>query len=73
MAALTLDGSGSRATDGSIVSYQWFVDGDEVGQGVNPVVSGLAIGVYSIELLVTHSGGATATDSVLITVSTRPR
>ena len=67
---VTLDGSGSEDTDGgSVVSYLWTENGVEVGTGVSPVLSGLVAGSYDIELLITDNLGATATDSVTVTVN----
>ena len=71
-ADVTLDGSGSGDSDGSIVGYVWTDDGLEVGAGVNPVLSGLAVGEHTIELLVTDNDGGTATDIVVIVVNDIP-
>jgi len=67
--AATLDGSGSRDADGSIVSYVWTYNGNEVGTDETAVLSGLGAGVHTISLLVTDNAGATDTDSVDVTVS----
>ena len=67
-ADVTLDGGGSVDSDGSIVSYVWTDVGSEVGTGVNPVLSGLAVGEHTIELLVTDDDGGTATDVVVLSL-----
>ena len=66
---VTLDGSGSRDTDGSIASYIWSQAGSQIGTGVSPVIRNLAAGNYAISLLVTDNEGATDTDTVVVTVN----
>ncbi len=69
--SVTLDGSGSSDSDGTIVSYSWQEGGIEIATSVNPTVD-LTVGVHTITLIVTDDGGATGTDDVVITVSTEP-
>ena len=64
---VTLDGSQSSDPDGQIVSYEWQEDGQTIAMGSNPTVS-LARGVHVITLIVTDDRGASAEDTVTITV-----
>jgi Secretion system C-terminal sorting domain/PKD domain len=72
---LTLDGSGSYDTDGTIVSYNWVeLSGDGGVTIVNssqaePTIYGLIAGTYVFQLTVTDNTGASATATVTITVS----
>ena len=66
--AVTLDGSGSYDSDGSISSYAWKENGQSIASGVNPTVT-LPIGAHTIELTVTDNNGAADQDTVQITVS----
>ncbi len=67
--SVTLDGSDSYDSDGTIVSYVWTELGIQIATGVSPTID-LANGVHSITLTVTDDESATDTDTVLITVST---
>ena len=70
-ATVTLDGSGSTDPDGSISLHEWFEGGSSLGTGVTlPVV--LAVGVHTIELMVTDNEGATGIDEVVIDVDGPP-
>ncbi len=62
-----LDGSGSVAPDGTIVSYVWSQSGTVVATGVSPSVT-LPIGTNAISLTVTDNQGATGQDVVTLTV-----
>ncbi len=65
---VTLDaGLSEDPGGGTIVSYDWTVDGTPVGAGSILNLS-LTIGSYDIELTVTDDGGATATDLVTVTI-----
>ncbi len=65
---VTLDGSGSTDIDGTIVSYIWSENGNQIATGVQPSVD-LTQGVHAISLVVTDDSSATATDTVMITVN----
>ncbi|MBL8146525.1 MAG: tandem-95 repeat protein [Anaerolineae bacterium] len=69
--SVTLDGSQSSDSDGTIASYSWSENGTEIATGVNPTVR-LAVGVHHITLTVTDNRGATATDTVTVTVVLPP-
>ncbi len=64
----TLDGSGSFDSDGSIVSYKWEEEGNQIATGVSPSVN-LAVGTHTLTLIVTDDEGATGNDDVVITVN----
>ncbi|MBN8787775.1 MAG: hypothetical protein J0I84_11850, partial [Terrimonas sp.] len=69
-----LDGSGSTAPSGSIVSYEWSkVSGPVSGTLsntaiVNPGANNLTEGVYKFQLKVTDNNGLSATSTVTVTV-----
>lgn len=73
----TLNGSGSFDSDGNINAYKWrkisgpsmVFSNDAV---VNPSVSSLTWGIYSFELMVTDNSGATAKDTMVLTVNNPP-
>lgn len=73
----TLNGSASSDPDGTIASYKWRkITGPAVtivNDAVpNPTLNSLTYGVYSFELLVTDNRGATAKDTVVLTVNNPP-
>jgi len=65
-ADVTLDGSASSDSNGSISSYAWTWSGGSAG-GASPTVS-LPVGVNTITLTVTDNQGGTDTDTVEVTV-----
>jgi hypothetical protein len=65
--SVPLDGTLSSDADGTIVSYVWTLNLQQIATGAQPTVS-LAEGVQTITLTVTDNGGLTATDEVTITV-----
>jgi glucose/arabinose dehydrogenase len=69
--SVTLEGSGSGDLDGTIVGYTWRASGLVVGTAVSPQVS-FEVGTHMVELTVTDDEGATATDTVAVTVGQRP-
>ena len=66
--SVTLNGSGSSDSDGSITSYVWTEGGNQIATGVSPSVS-FSVGTHSLTLTVTDNDGATDTDNVVITVN----
>ncbi len=74
-ASTVLNGSSSFDPDGTITKYTWTqVAGPNtaviLGNGtVSPSVSGLVVGTYTFQLLVTDNDGATNTDQVTVTVA----
>jgi hypothetical protein len=65
---VTFDGTASSDPDGTIVAYTWSENGSQIAAGVAPQVP-LAVGAHTLTLTVTDSAGATATDTVVITVN----
>lgn len=65
--AVNLDGSASTAGSGSINSYSWAEGATPLGTGAMLTVN-LPVGVHSITLTVTDTGGGSDTDDVVITV-----
>jgi len=71
---VNLSGSGTD-TDGSISTYLWTkISGPAAGTITNAAsaatpVTGLAAGIYKFELKVTDNGGATARDTMQVTVN----
>ena len=68
---VTLDGSGSADSDGTIQSYVWSKGGTQIATGLNPNIT-LSIGQHTIALTVTDDDGATDTDTVTITIEPYP-
>ena len=64
---VTLDGTGSSDPDGTITSYEWLEDGQQIATGVAPTVP-FDVGVHTVTLRVTDNDGQQDTDTVEITV-----
>ena len=65
------DGSESRATESTIVSYDWDMDGDgefDDASGVKPTYVFNTVGVYNVVLRVVDDKGNQAYDEVKVTV-----
>jgi hypothetical protein len=69
-ARVTLDASGSRDPDGTLVSYQWFRGGAQIATGRTASVN-LGIAVHTITLRVTDDRQASSEDQVTVKVSKR--
>ena len=74
--SITLDGSASTDTDGTIASYTWFrrIDAEsteELGTGQTLTVT-LPDGTNDIELVVADNAGNQSADRVLITIAVAP-
>ncbi|MEI7899502.1 MAG: DUF2341 domain-containing protein [bacterium] len=67
-ASVTLSGAGSTDGDGMIVSYLWTESAVQLAAG-SAVSVALAAGVHTIILTVQDNGGATASDTVVVTVT----
>jgi hypothetical protein len=65
--AVTLSGAASADPDGSIATYEWRQGTALLGQGVT-LNRLFAVGEHTITLTVTDNGGATASDTVLVSV-----
>ena len=69
--AVTFDGTGSTDPDGTIVSYSWRKNGLVIGNAATFTLT-QSVGVHTVELTVTDNRGATATDTVVVTVTSAP-
>ncbi|MGQ0628209.1 MAG: PKD domain-containing protein [Phycisphaerales bacterium] len=64
---VTLDGTLSADSDGTIAAASWSILGSPIASGLTPTVN-LSVGTHIVVLTVTDSDGATGVDSVLITI-----
>ena len=67
--SVTLSAAGATDADGSIVSYEWTVDGEGVGSGETATTTFGEVGTYEVSLTVTDNDGATSATSETITAS----
>lgn len=65
---VALDGSASSDPEGGALSHAWTLNGVQIATGPAPVVGPFAVGTYTIALTVTDDHGATATDTMTLTV-----
>lgn len=65
---ISFNGAGSTDSDGTIVSYAW----SNGLTGKNPTTTLSSVGTFSVTLTVTDDKGATATDTVIVTVNAKP-
>jgi thermitase len=68
---VTLNGSASSDSDGTIVGYEWREGSTIIASVVAPAVW-LSVGTHTLTLQVTDDHGATGTDSVVVTVNAAP-
>ncbi len=69
---ITLDGSASTDTDGSIVAYAWDLDNDgqyDDATGATATFDAATAGSFTVGLRVTDNDGATGSDTTTVTVS----
>lgn len=66
------DGTGTFDLEGGALTYEWSLAGVQIATGPNPSVGPFAVGAHVIDLLVTDNLGATAMDSLLVTVNATP-
>jgi subtilisin family serine protease/subtilase family serine protease len=64
---VSLDGSGSADSNGTIVSYVWREGSAQIATGATASVW-LSVGTHTLTLEVTDNDGETATDTVVVTV-----
>jgi predicted esterase len=74
LSSVTLNGTGSNDTDGSIASYLWTKVSGPAATIVNPsgsstVINGLVEGTYVFKLKVTDNDGASSEDQVTVKVN----
>lgn len=67
--AVLLDGSGSSDPEGESLTFAWSLGGQQIASGPTPTIGPFGPGVYTIALIVTDSRGASATDSLVLTVT----
>jgi hypothetical protein len=68
---VTLDGSGSTDSDGTIASWVWTESAVQIATGESPTAT-FGVGTHTVTLTVTDDQGATDTDNVVITVEAAP-
>jgi hypothetical protein len=68
---VTLDGSGSADSDGTIASYVWLEQGNQIATGATPTVA-LSVGEHTLTLRVTDDNNLVGEDQVLISVAAAP-
>ncbi|RFA13010.1 cell surface protein [Subtercola boreus] len=71
--ALTVDGTGSADTDGTLTSYAWAFGDGSTATGANPPVhTYAAAGTYTVKLTVTDNDGATGVSQTTVTAVAAP-
>lgn len=66
---VTLNASGSKDSDGKIITYDWSESGTSLSSESKFSKSDFSVGTHNITLTITDNGGASAKDSVTITVN----
>jgi len=66
---VTLDGSGSSDSDGTIIAYEWKEGSEVLGTAESLVYSSSDLGGHTIDLKVTDNEGLDSSDSVYVTVT----
>ena len=69
--SVTLDGSRSIDTDGTIESYEWWSNEKLLDNSASITLNDLSVGTHVMTLVVTDNQGAIGSDSVLITITTK--
>lgn len=69
--AVSLDASASTDLDGEPLTAEWFVAGNLVASGLNATVS-LPVGTHPVTLTVKDPGGASASDTLTVTILPPP-
>jgi len=64
---VTLNGSASSDPDGTVVSWVWTENGIQIASGATAALS-FGLGTHNVELTVTDNQGATAVDTIVISV-----
>lgn len=65
---VALDGSLSSDSDGTIISYIWYLNDSVIATGPNPSID-LPVGKHEITLTVTDNNGGTDSDEVIININ----
>ncbi|GGD38768.1 hypothetical protein GCM10012288_10990 [Malaciobacter pacificus] len=69
---VTIDGSASSDSDGSIVSYQWMEGSTLLSNNASFTKSDFTVGTHTLALTVTDNNNGVHTDTVTITVNAAP-
>jgi PKD repeat protein len=70
--AVSVDGSGSKDSDGTVAGYAWNFGDGSTGTGVSASHSYAAAGTYTVTLVVTDDDGATGTATRSVSVAGGP-
>ena len=64
---VTLNGAASSDPDGAVVNWLWTENGLQIASGVSATLS-FSLGTHTVDLTVTDDQGATAVDTLIISV-----